>query len=256
MSSEQQVWRTVKVAKDGQGRSIRYRLVYSSRIKSNMTLKVDGETLEISVHLAPRMSVNTADQLVLDKSEWIEHSLAKLETLKQEREERRQAEQLFHGGELLFRGEKARICLDASRSCVCRDEQGYCLALAIPMGSEPSLVENALEALLKVEAQRVIEALMQPMLMRAYRPPVSWELSSAKTRWGSCSSRRVIRFSWRLIFLDDELIRYVIAHELAHLIHMDHSLAFWAEVERIYPPCRAQRARLKAIKHLPSFANK
>ena len=95
--SEDQLWRTVEVVQDGEVRSIRYQLVYSSRIKSNMTLKVDGNSLEISIRLSPRMSVETADQLIRNKSAWIARSLADLEAIKKEKEARRQAEQLYHG---------------------------------------------------------------------------------------------------------------------------------------------------------------
>jgi predicted metal-dependent hydrolase len=69
-------------------------------------------------------------------------------------------------------------------------------------------------------------------------------LSSARTRWGSCSPASV-RLNWRLIHLPPHLIDYVVAHELAHLAEMNHSPRFWAEVERVYPEWRAARAELK-----------
>ena len=69
-------------------------------------------------------------------------------------------------------------------------------------------------------------------------------LSSARTRWGSCS-KASIRLNWRLIHLPPHLVDYVVAHELAHLAEMNHSPRFWAEVERIYPDWRAARAELK-----------
>lgn len=72
-----------------------------------------------------------------------------------------------------------------------------------------------------------------------------FRLSRAKTRWGSCNSKGVIHLNWRLIQLPIELIDYVVAHELSHLIEMNHSPAFWAQVERIYPNFRAARTRLK-----------
>lgn len=49
-----------------------------------------------------------------------------------------------------------------------------------------------------------------------------------KTRWGSCSSDACLSFSWRLIFAPYHAIDYVVAHEVAHLVHMDHSKKFWA----------------------------
>ncbi len=64
-------------------------------------------------------------------------------------------------------------------------------------------------------------------------PPV--RLSSARTRWGSCSSLSGIRLHWRLIHLAPELIDYVVAHEVAHLREMNHSPRFWAVVESVLP---------------------
>ncbi|MEW6515194.1 MAG: SprT family zinc-dependent metalloprotease [Pseudomonadota bacterium] len=74
-------------------------------------------------------------------------------------------------------------------------------------------------------------------------PPLG--LSSARTRWGSCSARSGIRLNWRLIHLPPATIDYVIAHEVAHLVEMNHGARFWRLVERIYPDWRAARAALK-----------
>ncbi|MCI5047656.1 MAG: M48 family metallopeptidase [Aquisalinus sp.] len=54
-----------------------------------------------------------------------------------------------------------------------------------------------------------------------------------KTRWGSCSSGGTISFSWRLIFTPQFVYKYVIAHEVAHLRHMNHSAAFWQTVDSL-----------------------
>jgi predicted metal-dependent hydrolase len=70
-------------------------------------------------------------------------------------------------------------------------------------------------------------------------------LSSARTRWGSCSHSGGIRLNWRLIHLPMHLIDYVVAHEMAHLIEMNHSPAFWSEVEKLYPGWQAARDELK-----------
>ncbi len=70
-------------------------------------------------------------------------------------------------------------------------------------------------------------------------------LSSARTRWGSCSLKTGIRINWRLIHLPLPLIDYVIAHELAHLVEMNHSPRFWAVVESLYPDWQTARRELK-----------
>ncbi|MBS0587526.1 MAG: M48 family metallopeptidase [Proteobacteria bacterium] len=74
-------------------------------------------------------------------------------------------------------------------------------------------------------------------------PP--FRLSQAKTRWGSCNSRGVISLNWRLIQLPLHLVDYVVAHELAHLIEMNHSKTFWNLVEDIYPNYQVARNKLK-----------
>lgn len=74
-------------------------------------------------------------------------------------------------------------------------------------------------------------------------PPIA--LSSARTRWGSCSHSGDIRLNWRLIHLPLNLIDYVVAHEMAHLVEMNHSPAFWSEVEKLYPAWQTARDELK-----------
>lgn len=86
-------------------------------------------------------------------------------------------------------------------------------------------------------------------------PVPAVRLSNARTRWGSCSSRSGIRLHWRLVHLPPALIDYVVAHEVAHLVEMNHSPRFWAVVERLYPDWRSARAALRqASASLPVIA--
>lgn len=70
-------------------------------------------------------------------------------------------------------------------------------------------------------------------------------ISSARTRWGSCSTKGTLSFTWRLVMAPLEVIDYVVVHELCHLKELNHSKAFWSQVEAILPDYKRRRAWLK-----------
>jgi len=74
-------------------------------------------------------------------------------------------------------------------------------------------------------------------------------ISGARTRWGSCNSNGVLSFSWRLILAPEQIILYVIIHELAHILHHNHSRRFWNFVEEMMPEYRDHRRWLKNHGH-------
>ena len=66
-----------------------------------------------------------------------------------------------------------------------------------------------------------------------------------KTRWGSCSSKGNLNFNWKLVLFEPELLDYVVVHELAHRIEMNHSANFWIIVESVLPDYKERRKRLR-----------
>lgn len=60
-------------------------------------------------------------------------------------------------------------------------------------------------------------------------------VTDLKNKWGACTPTGILKFNWKLMMLAPELVDYVIVHELAHLKHLNHSPAFWAEVEFVLP---------------------
>ncbi len=79
------------------------------------------------------------------------------------------------------------------------------------------------------------------------KAPQQVRITSAKTRWGSCSAKGGLNFSWRLLCAPPEAMDYVVVHELAHLIEFNHSSRFWAIVEGILPDYKARRQSLKEV---------
>jgi hypothetical protein len=75
------------------------------------------------------------------------------------------------------------------------------------------------------------------------------KITSARTRWGSCSGRGTISFTWRLIMAPPEIIDYVVIHELAHTVHHNHSRDFWDLVGKLLPDYATRRKWLKENGH-------
>ncbi len=102
-----------------------------------------------------------------------------------------------------------------------------------------------LEAFYRKKAREVITSRVEyysPMIGKPYQ---GISIRDQKTRWGSCSSKGNLNFNWRLILAPPQVLDYVVVHELCHLLHMDHSPAFWQEVERICPDYKVCRRWLK-----------
>lgn len=87
--------------------------------------------------------------------------------------------------------------------------------------------------------------------LRVGRQPRKLRIGAQRSRWGSCSAGGTVSLNWRLLLLPSEVVDYVLVHELCHLVHLDHSRAFWALVEAHCPDYRSQRTRLReAQEHL------
>ncbi len=75
--------------------------------------------------------------------------------------------------------------------------------------------------------------------------PTGVKITSAKTRWGSCSGKNSLCFSYRVMIYPEKAVDYVVVHELCHILHHDHSKEFWQAVERYMPDYKAAQKMLK-----------
>ena len=141
---------------------------------------------------------------------------------------------------LLGRPLRVRLSIGGNRAVWSEtDDPVLTLCLRTPKDA-PSLLEKTL----CLRAHQFFSARLRHLAetMALSSPPLA--LSSARTRWGSCSLKSGIRLNWRLIHFAPHVIDYVLIHELAHLVEMNHSRRFWAIVARFCPDYRTRRQEL------------
>ncbi len=126
---------------------------------------------------------------------------------------------------------------------------GQALWLPLPHDADANRMRDMTQSWLQGRARAWFELRLKFFLDQTGLQVKKWRLSSASTRWGSCTSDGNIMLNWRLIHFSPMIIDYVIAHELAHLREMNHSHDFWAEVQQLYPDYHTARQLLN--KHTP-----
>jgi predicted metal-dependent hydrolase len=105
---------------------------------------------------------------------------------------------------------------------------------ALSLGGPQHTLGKRLQRWLEGEALRLFADDAAGYCARGELEPAEVRLTRARRRWGSCSSEGVLRLNWRLVQAPDPVRRSVVAHEVAHLVHFDHSPAFHALLERLY----------------------
>jgi len=119
------------------------------------------------------------------------------------------------------------------------------LHVGLPQHAAPEQIRDAVQSWLQRQARRVFEERIRHYAAQLRVTCTRLSLSSAQTRWGSASADGSIRLNWRLIHFAMASIDYVVAHELAHLRHMDHSPRFWDVVRSVLPDYEQVRSSLK-----------
>jgi predicted metal-dependent hydrolase len=134
------------------------------------------------------------------------------------------------------------------------------IPLEIVKGQKPALIletrfklaeaarETAEQAFVSWYRERAREILSERVQRLAGQNNLQYgkiRISSARTRWGSCSAKGSLSFSWRLILTPMEVVDYVVVHELAHTLVHNHSQKFWKQVERLMPNYREHKTWLR-----------
>ncbi|NEX47486.1 M48 family metallopeptidase [Pseudotabrizicola algicola] len=138
------------------------------------------------------------------------------------------------GDAIPVEGQLRRLVQGSGRSVRLEDD-------SLLVSGDPAQAGVRVGAFLKVMARDRLAAACDRHAARVGRPYARLTLRDTRSRWGSCAHDGALMFSWRLIMAPPSVLDYVAAHEVAHLVEMNHSPAFWAVVERLFPRWQVQR---------------
>ncbi|HEV8014532.1 MAG TPA: SprT family zinc-dependent metalloprotease [Stellaceae bacterium] len=109
------------------------------------------------------------------------------------------------------------------------------------VAGDPAFLARRVRDFLRGLAKRELSARAEKLAAAIDRPIKHVGVRDTVSRWGSCARSGNLSFSWRLIFAPEAVIDYVVAHEVAHLVHMNHGVRFWRLVEKLQPGAKTQR---------------
>ena len=184
-----------------------------------ISMRADAVRREIRITMPNYTPTAIAMDFVAKKQQWI---AARLQSAPD-------ATPILPGCEIAFEGEAHLIEWRAEWPRNIRKGEG-----TLRVGGPEAMVEARLLRWLKAEARRIYTAEIAHYCTQAGEPVPRLSLGDPRSRWGSCSSRGTISLSWRLIMAPASVRRSVIAHEVAHMRHMDHSREFYAWLDTLY----------------------
>jgi predicted metal-dependent hydrolase len=219
------------------GKEISYTLKRSGYRRS-ISLRIDDRGLTVNAPL--RASEKWLHSVLQEKSDWVLKQLDSWQSKK--------VAPIFwaEGARIPFRGEEFILTLTPKLRGAVAQLHGEILHVPVGMEAEAAQIEKAVTEWYRVEALRVFGECVEhfsPLLQVA---PREVKLSAARTQWGSCTVQGVVRLNWQLVKMPLHLIDYVVVHELAHLVEMNHSAAFWQVVESACPDYKQCRAELRS----------
>lgn len=204
-------------------------IVRRTRQARRLSLRISQLDGRVTMSLPMRTPLREAQVFALEKEDWIRRTLAS----------HPEVEPPKIGGTMLFLGREVDVVAGSGR--VARYVEGK---ISVP--DNPARVLTRIAALMKVTAR---ERLREASDRYAAALGVGYgrlSLRDTRSRWGSCSSEGNLMYSWRLIMAPPDVLEYVAAHEVAHLLEMNHSSDYWRVVSRIYPNYKQPRAWLRS----------
>jgi len=208
------------------------KLVRSKRRTIALIVERDGT---FTVRAPLRVPQAEIDSFVQQKADWITRTREKIKSVQPVSKK-----QYADGETFLFLGSLFELKLVGSQKPALQFNDGFALSQSARERGEAYFVRWYKERAFEIISERVRE-----YSQRHGFTPSQVKISSAKTRWGSCSSTGTLNFTWRLVMAPLEVIDYVVVHELAHLRVKNHSRKFWKAVEAVCPDYKRYRKWLR-----------
>ena len=210
------------------------KIVYSSRKTIAVCITGDGDLIVRAPYGTPRLKI---DDFLKKKEKWIEKHVLK----RRAKKAYGMPKNSLDGYVFPLLGEDCTIRVALVKRPLF--EEGI-RTLFIPSGDYEQSVD-LVKKWLKEYARKILEEIVKIKALQMKAAVTSLSITQAKTRWGSCSGKNRLNFSFRLIFSPIAMVEYVAVHELAHVFHKDHSKAFWTKVAEFCPDYKKKRAFLK-----------
>ncbi len=198
-----------------------------------LRLRLDPDRGELRLTCPPQSSKRSALAWAVSQSEWVETQISALPP----------SEVIAPGATIPFDGKDVMLrWVEGGPRIVTFD--GSVISAGGPLDSFAVRIERWL----RKQARDLLSTETTRAANRANVTVCAVSVGDAGTRWGSCSATGAIRYNWRLVMAPPHVRTWVVAHEVAHRLHMDHSAAFHAAESRIYDgDCRAARLELRRI---------
>ncbi len=193
----------------------------------------DGSIKVSTPYFFPKSQI---EKLLREKEEWITHH----QQLMQSRTVNKKADEENY----LYLGKEYSLEIRQNQKSIVEVSDKLYIA-----STNKTYAKKYLLSWYKQQARKIISERTQQYAKRAGLEFKSIAITSAETRWGSCSSQKTLNFNWKLIMAPLPVMDYVIAHELAHLVELNHSRDFWEQVRKIFPLYREYRTWLKRYGH-------
>jgi predicted metal-dependent hydrolase len=222
--------------------------------RNGQRLPLDGLTARLSVNprarrLSIRIDARAGEAVLIAPSERklaevVAFARTKTSWMRERLAERPQGTPIEPGAVIDLFGKPTRLVAvgGAGAARLSEDADGPVIA----SGGEGEAYARRVENLFKRVARETLQTRTDVHLRTLGQRPVKMSIADPKSRWGSCSPHnRSIRYSWRVVMAPPAVIDYLAAHEVAHLVHADHSPAYWSVVQRLIGDHRPHRKWLR-----------